>query len=284
MVAAWEVWERRWGGGIFECNLREVDGSLAWNISATVLGGNCMEHLGSAMPSKSHSMWLHLSPCLHNHLRPTFNIISCKPRAALHHAPWSRTTEDGPFPWSDFSVQLLWSNILTNQCIKSSGLSLGVNQMWTKRNDHAPENRMCWFFNFNIHPKGGNFEEWNQVWSFFCLLVSSSSLLPQKKHFHYCNDISLSWVSCLFLPEHLFCLSHCKARWTMSVDNVGLHFVFWGPQTTCVFFTRLWTHVVKGLCKEVRYVGVSWFHFFIFSNFYWLDSHNKTRVALANLH
>ena len=25
-----------------------------------------------------------------------------------------------------------------------------------------------------------------------------------------------------FLLEHLFCLSHCKTRWTMSVNNVGL--------------------------------------------------------------
>ena len=27
---------------------------------------------------------------------------------------------------------------------------------------------------------------------------------------------------CLFLPEHLFCLSHCKTRWTMSTNNAGL--------------------------------------------------------------
>ena len=26
----------------------------------------------------------------------------------------------------------------------------------------------------------------------------------------------------LFLLEHLFCLSHRKTRWTMSLDNVGL--------------------------------------------------------------
>jgi hypothetical protein len=27
---------------------------------------------------------------------------------------------------------------------------------------------------------------------------------------------------CLFLPYHLFCLSHRKTRRTMSMDNVGL--------------------------------------------------------------
>ena len=26
---------------------------------------------------------------------------------------------------------------------------------------------------------------------------------------------------CLFLLEHLFCLSHWKTSWTMSVDNAG---------------------------------------------------------------
>ena len=33
---------------------------------------------------------------------------------------------------------------------------------------------------------------------------------------------------CHFLPEHLFCLSHHKTRWTMSVDNVGLKIGFLG--------------------------------------------------------
>ena len=27
---------------------------------------------------------------------------------------------------------------------------------------------------------------------------------------------------CFFLLEHLFCLSHCKTRWIVSVDDVGL--------------------------------------------------------------
>ena len=33
---------------------------------------------------------------------------------------------------------------------------------------------------------------------------------------------------CLFLLVHLFCLSHRKIRLTMSMDNVGLKYVFWG--------------------------------------------------------
>jgi hypothetical protein len=35
---------------------------------------------------------------------------------------------------------------------------------------------------------------------------------------------------CLYLPQHLVCLSHGKTRWTMSVDNVGLKIWLWGPR------------------------------------------------------
>ena len=31
---------------------------------------------------------------------------------------------------------------------------------------------------------------------------------------------------CLFLPEHFFCFSHRKTRWTMSVNNIGLNLCF----------------------------------------------------------
>ena len=57
----------------------------------------------------------------------------------LHHGPWSRTMEDGLFPWYDFMVQLPGSTFLKNQFTKSLGPSLGVNGMCTKRNDHAPK-------------------------------------------------------------------------------------------------------------------------------------------------
>jgi hypothetical protein len=41
----------------------------------------------------------------------------------------------GPFEWSKFMVQLLNKIVL-----KALGPSLGVNQMCTKKNDHAPHN------------------------------------------------------------------------------------------------------------------------------------------------
>ena len=158
---------------LLEISLPRSLGAIAWSI----LGLPCHpNHI------QCGSTFLHAFIITSG--RPSISSrVNQGPLYTMHHevGPRKMVLFHGPISWSDFSVQLLWSNILTNQCIKSSGLSLGVNQMWTKRNDHAPENWMCWFFNFNIRPKGGNFEEWNQVWSFFCLLVSSSSLPPQKK-------------------------------------------------------------------------------------------------------
>ena len=45
--------------------------------------------------------------------------------------------EKCPFPWSNLTVQHPWSHFLKNQFTKSLCPSLGVNQMWTERNDHA---------------------------------------------------------------------------------------------------------------------------------------------------
>ena len=68
-------------------------------------------------------------------------------RVGLHHGPWSRTTEDGFFPWSGFMVQLPSFDFLKNQFTKLLGPSLGVNRMGIKRNDHAPKNECGIFFN-----------------------------------------------------------------------------------------------------------------------------------------
>jgi hypothetical protein len=67
----------------------------------------------------------------------TWNAMRAQLRAGLHHGPWTQTMEDGLFSWSDLMVEHPWSAFLENQFIKSLGPSLGVNQMWTKRNDHA---------------------------------------------------------------------------------------------------------------------------------------------------
>ena len=39
---------------------------------------------------------------------------------------------------------------------------------------------------------------------------------------------------CLCLLEHLSCLSHCKTRWTILVDNVGLKICLLGTLNSMV--------------------------------------------------
>ena len=67
----------------------------------------------------------------------------------------SRTMEDVLFQWSEFMVQLLNRLVL-----KVLGPSLGVNQIWTKKNDHAAKNECAGFFLYMF--KKGSFEK-NQV-------------------------------------------------------------------------------------------------------------------------
>jgi hypothetical protein len=71
--------------------------------------------------------------------------------------------------------------------------------MWTKRNHHAPKSECVEFFNS----------------------CPTRAVLMMKKKPPFIT-ISLCMGLCLFLPEHLFCFSHRKICWTMSVNNVGL--------------------------------------------------------------
>ena len=69
-------------------------------------------------------------------------------RADFHHGPWSRTVEDGIFLRSNLMVQLPWSDFLDNRFTKPLGPSLGVNQMWTKKDDHAPKSECANIFKY----------------------------------------------------------------------------------------------------------------------------------------
>ena len=121
---------------------------------------------------------------------------------------------------SDFMVQLPWSDLLkTNQFTKPLGPSLDVNRMWTKRNDHAPKSECANLnFYFNIYQKGHFWEEEKktQGWPFSCLrplFLKKEKEKKKKKKFSfkiYYNNISFIMSSCLFLPNHFFCLSHHK--------------------------------------------------------------------------
>ena len=54
-----------------------------------------------------------------------------------------------------------WSKFLRNIFTKALDPSLGVNQMWTKSNDHAPKVNVLIFnfFNFFYMSKKGRFEK-----------------------------------------------------------------------------------------------------------------------------
>ena len=110
--------------------------------------------------------------------------------------PWSRTMEDGLIPWSNLIVQLP----------KPLGPSLGVNQMWIKRNDMHPKMSMLIYF-WGVYAQKGQFwiffkQKKNKIdpsLVFSCIFLSSSSLLPKKKSFRIkYNNISLPWAPAFF--------------------------------------------------------------------------------------
>ena len=74
--------------------------------------------------------------------------------------------------------------------------------------------------------------------------LSSSLIFSYLHHFpknislktNY-NSICVSWALAFFLPEHFFCLSHCKTHWIMSVDNVGFKICLLGTSNVMVTLT-----------------------------------------------
>ena len=66
----------------------------------------------------------------------------------MDHGRW-------PFPWSNFHGPIS----LKYQLTKPLGPSLGVNQMWTKNNDHAPKGECG--FSYKYMPQKASFEGGN---------------------------------------------------------------------------------------------------------------------------
>ena len=64
--------------------------------------------------------------------------------------PWKMV-----FPMANLMIQHPWSNFLKNQFTKPLDSSMDVNQMWIKRNDHAPK---IYVFIFRYMLKKGSFE------------------------------------------------------------------------------------------------------------------------------
>jgi hypothetical protein len=99
-----------------------------------------------------------------------------------------------------------WSNFLQKSFTKSLGLSLGVKQMWFKRNDHAPKSECADFFKFfNTWPQKGGFEK-KKLSLTHSIVVSCLHLLFPKKTIHkknHYNNISLSWDFAFFTRAHV---------------------------------------------------------------------------------
>jgi len=84
---------------------------------------------------------------------------------------------------------------------------------------------MWWFF-LNIWPRRAVLKENLKLDHSLVFIFFSPKKKTYKKHCY--NNISLPWAPTFFY-KNTFCLSHCKTRWTMSVDNVGLKTFFGGP-------------------------------------------------------
>ena len=113
-------------------------------------------------------------------------------RASLHDGPWNRTMENDLFSWSNFNDP----NSVKSQFTKSLGPSLGVNCMWTKRNDHAPKSECVDFF-LNICSKREVLRKKNS--SLTILLSCLHLLYPKRNSFKiYYYNISLPWALAFF--------------------------------------------------------------------------------------
>ena len=137
---------------------------------------------------------------------------------------WSRTMEDGLLPWSNFHGPISQKNNLQSLL----GPSLGVNWVWTKRNDHAPKNECAHYFNICLKM---TVMKKNQVWPFS---LSSSSLPPKKLLTMYYHNIFLPWALAFFYKRTSFASPTTKTRWTMSLDKVNLNTCLMGTSNSMV--------------------------------------------------
>ena len=86
--------------------------------------------------------------------------------------------------------------------------------MWTKRNDHAPKSKRVEIFQKRRFSEKIKFD--HRVFSCLHLLFPRNHFIKilLQQHFSHMGPY-------LCTIEHLFCLSHCKTPWTMSMNNVS---------------------------------------------------------------
>ena len=127
-------------------------------------------------------------------------------------------------------AQLSWSNFLTNQFTKPLGPSLGVNWMWTKRNDHVPKNG-CVGFCFLCMSKKGSFEFFLSLHILLFTLVFIFSSTRKNSLKIYYNNTSLPWALAFFYQSTFFASPTAKpvgpCQWIMQAFKS----VLWGSRT-----------------------------------------------------
>ena len=117
--------------------------------------------------------------------------------------------------------------------MKSLDPLVGVIQMWTKGSDYAPKNECANFFYYvsrKVILKNSSLIIFlsSQVFIFsFQILFIKENIIT----------IFLCHGSLPFSSDHLFCLSHRKMHWTMSVDNVGPKICLLGTSNSMVTLT-----------------------------------------------
>ena len=111
--------------------------------------------------------------------------------------------------------------------------SIGVSQLWTKRNDHAPKSECADYF--NICPKKGSFEKLKFDHSF--VFYYFHLLFFQKKSLKIYYSNILCHGPLVFFYHSTSFASHHKTHWTMSINNVGLKSCFFGTSNLMITMT-----------------------------------------------
>ena len=130
--------------------------------------------------------------------------------------PWNMMASfHGPTWWSNFHGPIPQKNQFT----KSLGPSPDVYQTGTRRNDHAPKVNVLIFFLYmpKTQQSCKRISKFDHSFSSHVIIFSS----PKNLSLHFIITIFLCHGPLPF-STIIFCLSHCRTRWTMLVDNVGL--------------------------------------------------------------
>ena len=91
--------------------------------------------------------------------------------------------------------------------------------------------------------------------------IAISCTIPQKIILNLLKRHLSAMGSCLFLLDHLSCLSHYKTCWTMLVHLLGLKYIIWGPRPSwslCHFFFGVNRSGHKTSQQPIAYGECNW--------------------------